>query len=113
MWFVCFLGIIHNKREKETEMKGNQEEKVKKYRHTWCKDDLRILFRVCKLYDDDNKCKQVLAGLFPKCSNGAIHIAVCIRYAQLNGTNKSWFASNVPKKWKDVWCENDYYRVVV
>lgn len=93
-------------------MQEVQKEKVKKYRHQWSKDDLRILFCVCKLHHNNEDCKKLLAGLFPKCSSGALSIAVCIRYAQLNGTNNSWFASNVPKKWREVWCENDYYRVV-
>lgn len=93
--------------------KGEEIRKgVQKYRHNWTKDDLRLLFMICKLYNDDKVCKQELEVLFPKCSVGALHIAVCIRYAELNGTNNSWFASNVPKKWREVWNENNYYRDV-
>jgi hypothetical protein len=89
-----------------------KENKGLKYKHNWTKDDLRILFMICKLQHDDKVCKHELATLFPKCSLGALHIAVCIRYAELNGTNRSWFASNVPKKWREVWNENNYYRDV-
>ena len=85
--------------------------KINKYKHTWSKDDLRRLFSVCKICKDDKECeKELIECHFPKCSPGSIHVAVTIRYAELNGTNTTWFASNVPKKWKEVWDERDYYR---
>jgi len=82
------------------------------YKHTWTKDDLRLLFSICKMAPNDDVCKKELLEVhFPQCTPGAIHIAVSIRYAELNGHNSSWFASNIPKKWREVWAERDWHRI--
>ncbi len=84
----------------------------KNTKHTWSNDDLRLLFSICKMAPNDEVCiKELIDVHFPLRSPGSIHVAVSIRYATLNGTKNGGFATNIPKKWKNVWAERNWHRI--
>jgi len=81
-----------------------------KPKKSWSKEEIRMLFSLCKFYKDDDKAIEELKKVLLHRSEGSLKIAVTIRYNELNGTNTIWFASNIPKKFREVWLERDWKR---
>lgn len=84
-------------------------------RHSWTKDDIRIVFATCRANSNKEDRMRILRAYFPECSLGAIGFQI-IRYQKRNDNTLRWDpAHNIVEGYgangklhDEVWNERDW-----
>jgi len=87
-------------------------------RHTWTKDDIRLVFSTCRANPENIVRVRILQSYFPECSKHALNLAIR-RYQHRNDEALYWdpvnggpgWATN-GLKWAAVWLERDWRMIV-
>lgn len=87
-------------------------------RHTWTKDDIRLVFATCKANPNKKVRVCILQSYFPDCTKGALEYQI-MRYQKRNDNMLEWipqlkifkgYASN-GRLHDEVWSERDWKQI--